>query len=102
VQTSRWPKHPVAIKGRRIGVIGTGASGVQVIPPLAEEAKHLTVFQRSPNYVVPPQNRPLDPRRYSPSESAFDQKFQQFPIELLGVGRGADDGDGRGFRNEFR
>jgi cation diffusion facilitator CzcD-associated flavoprotein CzcO len=61
VQTSRWPKRPVEIRGRRIGVIGTGASGVQVIPPLAEEAKHLTVFQRTPNFVVPPQNRPLHP-----------------------------------------
>jgi cation diffusion facilitator CzcD-associated flavoprotein CzcO len=73
VQTSRWPKEPVDIKGKRIGVIGTGASGVQVIPPLAEAAKHLTVFQRSPNFVVPPQNRPLTPAEIEKIADRFDQ-----------------------------
>lgn len=56
VQTSHWPDRPVAIKGRRVGVVGTGSSGVQVIPVVAQEAQHLHVFQRSPNFSVPAQN----------------------------------------------
>jgi cyclohexanone monooxygenase len=84
VQTSRWPKRPVAIKGRRIGVIGTGASGVQVIPPLAEEAQHLTVFQRSPNYVVPPQNRPLDPAEIEALMKDFERnRHEAFTVSRI-------------------
>ncbi|MGE0385391.1 MAG: flavin-containing monooxygenase [Gammaproteobacteria bacterium] len=73
VQTSRWPQRHVDLKGRRIGVIGNGASGVQVIPPLAREAEHLTVFQRTPNYVVPPQNRAVDPAEIEAIADRFDQ-----------------------------
>jgi len=58
VQTSHWPERPVEARGKRIGVIGTGASGVQAIPLLAREARHLHVFQRTANYVVPAQNGP--------------------------------------------
>lgn len=57
--TWNWPHEKVDFTGLRVGVIGTGSSGVQAIPLIAEEAKHLTVFQRTPNYVVPAQNRPL-------------------------------------------
>ncbi|MBB6407158.1 NAD(P)/FAD-dependent oxidoreductase [Arthrobacter sp. AZCC_0090] len=64
VQTSHWPEHPVALKGKRIAVIGTGSSGVQVIPQLAKEAERLYVFQRTANYSVPAQNSPMDEGRY--------------------------------------
>ncbi len=60
VRTSHWPEREVAAKGRRIAVIGTGSSGVQVAPMLAQEAAHLHVFQRTPNYSVPAHNRPVD------------------------------------------
>lgn len=60
VQTSRWPDREVELAGRRIAVIGTGSTAVQAIPLLAEQAGHLTVFQRSPNYSVPARNRPID------------------------------------------
>jgi cation diffusion facilitator CzcD-associated flavoprotein CzcO len=60
VQTSHWPNREVQLAGRRIAVIGTGSSGVQAIPVLAAQAKHLYVFQRSPNFSVPAQNGPLD------------------------------------------
>ncbi len=60
VQTSRWPERPVALAGRRIGVVGTGSTGVQAVPVLAAQASQLHVFQRSPNYSVPAQNGPLD------------------------------------------
>ncbi len=59
--TWKWPHDKVDFRGKRVGVIGTGSSGVQVIPILAGEAAHLSVFQRTPNYVVPAQNRLLTP-----------------------------------------
>jgi cation diffusion facilitator CzcD-associated flavoprotein CzcO len=60
VLTAHWPERPVPVAGRRVAVIGTGSSGVQVIPELAREATHLYVMQRTPNYPVPSQNGPLD------------------------------------------
>ncbi|NLU70588.1 NAD(P)/FAD-dependent oxidoreductase [Streptomyces sp. HNM0574] len=57
--TGRWPHGPVDFSGKRVGVVGTGSSGIQAIPPLAEEAERLTVFQRTPNFTVPARNRPL-------------------------------------------
>jgi cyclohexanone monooxygenase len=57
--TSRWPDGPVDFTGRRVGVIGTGSSGIQCIPPIAESAEHLHVFQRTANFSIPAQNAPL-------------------------------------------
>lgn len=60
--TSDWPKQgTVDLTGKRIGVIGTGSSGVQVIPEMAKVAKELYVFQRTANYVVPSDAGPIDP-----------------------------------------
>ncbi len=61
LHTGLWPEQPPDLAGRRVGIIGTGSSGVQAIPELAEQAGHLTVFQRSPVYTVPANNRPLQP-----------------------------------------
>jgi cation diffusion facilitator CzcD-associated flavoprotein CzcO len=59
--TGRWPHDGVDFAGQHVGVIGTGSSAIQSIPMIAREARHLTVFQRTPNYSVPAHNRPLDP-----------------------------------------
>jgi cation diffusion facilitator CzcD-associated flavoprotein CzcO len=59
--TADWPDKPVDFTGQRVGVIGTGSSGVQVIPPIARQARELTVFQRTAAYAVPAHNGPLDP-----------------------------------------
>lgn len=59
--TGRWPHEGVDFRGQRVGVVGTGSSAVQSIPIIAEQAAHLTVFQRTATYVVPAWNRPLDP-----------------------------------------
>ena len=59
--TGRWPTDGVAFAGRRVGVIGTGSSGVQSIPIIAAQAEALTVFQRTAAWVVPARNEPLDP-----------------------------------------
>ena len=58
--TSRWPKDPVDFSGKRVGVIGTGATGIQVIQTIAKDVGHLTVFQRTPNYAIPMRNYKLD------------------------------------------
>ncbi|KIW28895.1 uncharacterized protein PV07_04750 [Cladophialophora immunda] len=58
-QTGLWPKHKVDFAGKRVAVVGTGATAVQVIPIVAHNAKTLTVFQRTPNYVLPARNHPL-------------------------------------------
>jgi cyclohexanone monooxygenase len=57
--TGNWPHERVDFTGKRIAVIGTGSSGIQAIPVLAEEADHVTVFQRTPNYSLPSQNEPM-------------------------------------------
>jgi cation diffusion facilitator CzcD-associated flavoprotein CzcO len=59
--TARWPHTGVDFSGKNVAVIGTGSTGVQAIPLIAEHAAHLYVFQRSPNFSVPARNRPLDP-----------------------------------------
>ena len=60
VQTGCWPHEPINVTGQRVAVIGTGSSGIQCIPLLAEQAALLTVFQRTPNFSVPAHNGPLD------------------------------------------
>src|SRR5690606_7281005 len=60
-RTSTWPDHPVDFRGKRVAVVGTGSSGIQAIPVIAQEAEHLYVLQRTPNYSVPGYNAPMDP-----------------------------------------
>ena len=59
--TGQWPHGGVDFTGKRAGVIGTGSTGIQAIPVIAETAAHLTVFQRTANYSVPARNVPLTP-----------------------------------------
>ncbi|APR82987.1 Cyclohexanone monooxygenase [Minicystis rosea] len=58
--TGRWPHEGVDFTGRRVAVIGTGSSAIQSIPVIADAAKHVHVFQRTANFSVPAQNRPLE------------------------------------------
>ena len=61
--TSRWPAEGVDVTGKRVAVIGTGSSGIQVVPHLAAQAAHLTVFQRTANYSISAVNEPLTPEQ---------------------------------------
>jgi cation diffusion facilitator CzcD-associated flavoprotein CzcO/acetyl esterase/lipase len=61
--TSRWPRERVDFTGKRVAVIGTGSSGVQSIPVIAQEALHVVVFQRTPNFSIPARNGPLSPEK---------------------------------------
>ncbi len=59
--TGNWPHEGVDFTGKKVAVIGTGSSGIQAIPLIANQAADLTVFQRTPNYSIPARNKPLDP-----------------------------------------
>jgi cyclohexanone monooxygenase len=60
-RTSRWPHEGVDLTGKTVAVIGTGSSAIQSIPQIAKQARHLTVFQRTPNFSLPAHNTPTDP-----------------------------------------
>ena len=57
--TGQWPHEGVDFGGQRVGIIGTGSTGIQAIPVIAAQARHLTVFQRTANYSIPARNAPL-------------------------------------------
>ncbi|KAI8206174.1 Baeyer-Villiger monooxygenase [Colletotrichum sp. SAR 10_86] len=57
--TSKWPQGGIDFKGKRVGIVGNGSSGLQVIQEIAPEVEHLTVFQRSPTYALPMRQTPL-------------------------------------------
>jgi cation diffusion facilitator CzcD-associated flavoprotein CzcO len=59
--TGEWPHDGVDFAGKRVGQIGTGSTGIQAAPVIAQSAAHLTVFQRTANYSVPARNAPLTP-----------------------------------------
>jgi len=57
--TSRWPKDGIDLANKRVGVVGTGATAIQLIPEIVDEVAHLTVFQRTANYTAPLRNSPI-------------------------------------------
>lgn len=72
--TAQWPHDPVDFTGKRVAVIGTGSSGIQSIPVIAERAAHLYVFQRTPNYSVPAGNRPLSAEELDEIKAEYAQR----------------------------
>ena len=83
VHTSRWPKAAPNFAGKRVGIIGTGSSAVQSIPIIAQEAGHLTVFQRTANYSIPLRNGPLDPE-YEARVKAMYPEWRQKQMNSFG------------------
>ena len=83
--TGRWPHEGVDFTGVRVGLIGTGSSGIQSIPVIAEEALHLTVFQRTPNYTMPANNRPLTEEFRAEAKANYDEIRQQQRESLPGI-----------------
>jgi cation diffusion facilitator CzcD-associated flavoprotein CzcO len=84
--TGEWPHEPIDFTGKRVGVIGTGSSAIQSIPMIAEQAKHLYVFQRTPAYSVPAANHPLDPKLQSAIKAdykGFRQRAKQNRAGIL-------------------
>lgn len=77
VHTAHWPQDGLDMSDRRVGVIGTGASGVQVIQEAGKIASHLTVFQRTPNLALPMQQRTLDEPSQREMKAHYSEWFRQ-------------------------
>jgi cation diffusion facilitator CzcD-associated flavoprotein CzcO len=75
--TGLWPKHPVRFEGKRVAVIGTGATGVQAIQEIAKTAGHLTVFQRRPNWCTPLHNGPISATEMEAIRKDYPAIFQR-------------------------
>jgi cation diffusion facilitator CzcD-associated flavoprotein CzcO len=73
--TGLWPHHPVSFAGKRVAVIGTGASGVQAITEIAKTVGHLTVFQRTPNWCAPLRNSAIDAETMAGIRARYDEIF---------------------------
>jgi cation diffusion facilitator CzcD-associated flavoprotein CzcO len=82
--TSRWPHEHVDFTGKRVGVIGTGATAVQLITEIAKEVGHLTVFQRTPNYCAPLHNAPIDPETQQKIKASYPDIFKKCNETLAG------------------
>src|SRR6266699_5061213 len=83
--TGRWPHEEVKLAGKRVAVIGTGSSGIQSIPLIAEQAAHLTVFQRTPNFALPAHNGPAPADRVALLEGDRASYRKQARWSLAGV-----------------
>ncbi|GIS93179.1 MAG: cyclohexanone monooxygenase [Dehalococcoidia bacterium] len=74
--TRAWPKEGVDLAGKRVGVIGTGATGVQLITEIAKEVAHLTVFQRTANYCAPLRNGLIDAETQKQIKASYPEIFR--------------------------
>ncbi|MEC8562187.1 MAG: NAD(P)/FAD-dependent oxidoreductase [Pseudomonadota bacterium] len=79
--TGNWPHEPISFKDKIVGVIGTGSSSIQATPIIAKEAKHLYVFQRTPNWSIPAHNEPLTKTKSDEIKSKY-QELRQFQLKL--------------------
>ena len=74
--TGRWPKEGMDLADKRVGVIGTGATAVQLIPMIAPEVEHLTVFQRTANYCAPLRNGPISDEEQKEIKANYPEIFR--------------------------
>jgi cation diffusion facilitator CzcD-associated flavoprotein CzcO len=75
--TARWPKEPVKFEGKRVAVIGTGATGIQTISEVAKTAGHLTVFQRTPNWAAPLHNAKIGEEEMKQIRARYPEIFKR-------------------------
>ena len=83
--TGKWPHEGVDFTDVSVGIIGTGSSGIQAIPVIAENAKHLTIFQRTPNYTMPAYNKPLTAEFREEARANYDQIRADQRASLAGI-----------------
>ncbi len=89
--TGAWPHDKVDFTGQRVAVIGTGSSGIQAIPVIAEEAAHLTVFQRQANFSIPSRNHPMTEEYASSWKDGYGAKRREMRYMPNGVLRELND-----------
>ncbi len=82
--TARWPKEPVDFAGKRVGIVGNGATGIQVIQTIAPEVGHLKVFVRTPQYIIPMQNPKFGPADVEAYKAKFDYLRERLPHTFSG------------------
>ncbi|UEM07266.1 NAD(P)/FAD-dependent oxidoreductase (plasmid) [Skermanella rosea] len=82
--TARWPREPVEFAGKRVGVVGVGATGIQVIQTIAAEVGHLKVFVRTPQYVLPMKNLRYGPADVDAYKARFDELKATLPHTFTG------------------
>ncbi|KJC46850.1 cyclohexanone monooxygenase [Bradyrhizobium sp. LTSP885] len=75
--TARWPKQPVDFAGKRVAVIGTGATGIQTIQTIAGEVEHLTIFQRTANWAAPLHNGRIDSETQAAIKAGYPEMFRR-------------------------
>jgi cation diffusion facilitator CzcD-associated flavoprotein CzcO len=75
--TARWPHEPVNLQGKRVGIIGTGATAIQTIQTIAKDVKHLTVFQRTPNWAAPLHNSRITEEEQQRIKASYPQIFER-------------------------
>ncbi len=85
LHTARWPEEGVALSGRRVGVIGTGSTGIQFITTAARDIDHLTVFQRTPNFSFPAFNGPADPDLTREVKAAYRERRKRARLSPSGA-----------------
>ena len=73
--TVDWPHQPLDLAGKRVGIIGTGATAIQIIPVVAQQAGHLTVFQRRANWAAPLNNSPITEQEMQAIRARYDEIF---------------------------
>lgn len=83
--TGHWPHEKVDFTGKRVGIIGTGSSGIQAIPVIAKEAEQLTVFQRTPQYTIPARNHPYDENFITETKQNFEALKQSMRNSISGT-----------------
>lgn len=86
IHSGEWPKHKVDFAGRRVAIIGTGSSGMQMTPVIAKEAAHLTVFQRTANYSVPAANAPVSDEEDRAIKANYRERREQAWNSPTGLG----------------
>jgi cation diffusion facilitator CzcD-associated flavoprotein CzcO len=82
--TGRWPAEPVDVTGKRVAVIGTSSSGVQVVPTILDDVAEVTVFQRTANWCTPLNNTPIDPEEQARLRAGFEDLCEVLNTSLSG------------------
>jgi cation diffusion facilitator CzcD-associated flavoprotein CzcO len=82
--TARWPNESIDLAGKRVGVVGIGATGIQVIQTIADKVGHLTVFVRTPQYVLPMKNPKFTPEDQAAYKSKFEWLAKRLPHTFTG------------------
>ncbi|UXA04502.1 NAD(P)/FAD-dependent oxidoreductase [Mycobacterium sp. SMC-2] len=86
--TAAWPREDPDLRGKRVGLIGTGSSGIQTVPIVAAQADNLVVFQRSANYSIPMPNRPWTPEEQRNIREQYPERRRMSAYAAAGTPHG--------------